>query len=216
MPSAPLHASLLRPAVLHILRAAGFHAARPAAADALVDLAARYLGLLAQRTADNAWLNHDDMIPTITDVRMALQEVGALYPELSPLEEQLHYDDDMRGMQNFINWIEGDTHKEMRRIAGLLRTPGELVDIEAGAYREDFLTALKKKHSKTGEESRFKGTALGKPAEEKHLKIDGGSAENIRTWQKMLQLDKNEAISADSILNSPGALSSASSPLSEV
>lgn len=140
MPSAPLHASLLRPAVLHILRAAGFHAARPAAADALVDLAARYLGLLAQRTADNAWLNHDDMIPTITDVRMALQEVGALYPELSPLEEQLHYDDDMRGMQNFINWIEGDTHKEMRRIAGLLRTPGELVDIEAGAYREDFLT----------------------------------------------------------------------------
>ena len=139
MSSTHLQISLLRPAVLHILRAAGFHAARPAAADTLADITARYLILLAQRTAAYAWMNHDDAIPTITDVRLALQEVGALYPGKGPLEEQLDYDDDMRGLTGFINWVEGDVHKEIRRIAGLLQTPGEMVDMESGGEREDFL-----------------------------------------------------------------------------
>jgi len=41
---------------------------------------------------------------------------------------------------------------------------------------------LKKKHSKTGEESRFQGTVLGKPAEDRPIKIEGGSAESVDAW----------------------------------
>ena len=140
MSTTHLQVSLLRPAILHILRASGFHAARPAAADTLVDIAARYLMLLAQRTAGYAWSNNHDTIPTITDVRMALQEVGALYPGMGPLEEQLNYDDDLRGVENFAAWVEGDVNKEIRRIAGLHHTAGEVVDMESGTEREDFLS----------------------------------------------------------------------------
>lgn len=43
------------------------------------------------------------------------------------------------------------------------------------------LSALKKKHSKTGEESRFQGTILGKSAEERPIVIEGG-AESIKAW----------------------------------
>jgi len=45
------------------------------------------------------------------------------------------------------------------------------------------LSALKKKHSKTGEESRFQGTVLGKPAEDREIKIEGGPVESIEAWQ---------------------------------
>ena len=140
MSTTHLQTSLLRPAVLHILRAAGFHAARPAAAETVVHLTARYLILLAQRSASYAWSNGHDTVPTIIDVRMALQEVGAFSPEIGPLEEQLNYDDDMRGVEAFVGWMDGDTHKEIRRIAGLHHTAGEIVDIEPGVEREDFLT----------------------------------------------------------------------------
>jgi len=40
---------------------------------------------------------------------------------------------------------------------------------------------LKKKHSKTGEESRFQGTVLGKDAEPRPVKIDGGP-ESLQQW----------------------------------
>lgn len=40
---------------------------------------------------------------------------------------------------------------------------------------------MKKKHSKTGEESRFQGTVLGKDAEPHRVVIEGG-AESIQEW----------------------------------
>ena len=39
-----------------------------------------------------------------------------------------------------------------------------------------------KKHSKTGVESRFQGTALGVPAESKPVKIEGGGPDSIDEW----------------------------------
>ena len=140
MSSSDLYVSLLRPPVLHILRACGFQAARPAAVDTLIDLAARYLILVATKSSEYAWSNHNDPSPDITDVRMALQDVGALRPEVSVMEEQLAFDDDMRGLDAFLAWIRGDVNKEIRRIAGLERTEGDMVDVEVGAEREDFLT----------------------------------------------------------------------------
>ena len=140
MSSHALYTSLLRLPVLHILRAAGFHATRPAVLDTLVDLAARYLTLLAANTASHATLNHNDVTPTIMDIRMALQDVGALWPQVSVMEEQSRGEEDMRGMQAFIEWMEGDVNREMRRIAGLGKAEGEVLGVGATAENQDFLT----------------------------------------------------------------------------
>jgi len=42
--------------------------------------------------------------------------------------------------------------------------------------------ALKKKHSKTGEESRYQGTALGKDAESQKVSIVGGPG-TLAEWR---------------------------------
>ncbi len=141
MSSHALYTSLLRPPVLHILRAAGFHATRPAVLDTLVDLAARYLALLATTAASHAMINRSDPTPTVMDVRMALQDVGALRPQISIMEEQYRGEEDLRGMNAFIAWMEGEGNTEIRRIAGLAREEGEVVDVEAMGEKEDFLTS---------------------------------------------------------------------------
>lgn len=127
MSSHELHTSLIRPTVLHILRAAGFQAARPAVVDTLVDLTARYLILLGQTTASHALENRNDLIPTIADVRMALQDVGALQPQISATEEQYRGAEDMRGVEAFLAWARGDINKEIRRIAGLIPSQGYVI-----------------------------------------------------------------------------------------
>ena len=140
-----LYTSLLRPPILHILRAAGFHATRPAVLDTLVDLAARYLALLASTAASHASINHNDLTPTITDVRMALYDVGALRPQISIMEEQSRGEEDLRGVEAFIEWVMGEGNKEIRRIAGLAAMEGEAAEVEALVDREDFLTGIKYK-----------------------------------------------------------------------
>lgn len=139
MSSHALYTSLLRPPILHILRAAGFHATRPAVLDTLVDLAARYLALLATTTASHAMINHNEPTPTVMDVRMALQDLGALRPQISIMEEQCRGEEDMRGIEAFVMWVKGEGNKEIRRIAGLAREAGEVVDVEAMGEKEDFL-----------------------------------------------------------------------------
>jgi transcription initiation factor TFIID subunit 3 len=66
---------------------------------------------------------------------------------------------------------------------------------------------LKKKHSKTGEESRFQGTVLGKGAEPKSVKIDGGP-ETIADWfDSMRQQQKsNDSIMSSETLSSDDTL----------
>lgn len=131
-----LHHSLLRPCILHILRAAGYHSTRPSVLDTLTDLAARYILLLAQSAAKHAALNHDEMEPelalelSVTDVRMAMQDCGALAPE-RVIEDQ-EYDglEDMRGVEAFLGWVMGPGNHEIRRIA---------LEGSEGA-REDYLT----------------------------------------------------------------------------
>ena len=49
--------------------------------------------------------------------------------------------------------------------------------------KEDYLALLRKKRSKTGEGSRFAGTALGKVEEERGVvRIEGGP-ESLEAWQ---------------------------------
>lgn len=141
MSTQALYSSLLRPPILHIIRAAGFHSTRPAVLDTVVDLTVCYLMLLASSTVSHAHSNHNDACPDITDIRMALQDVGAFVPQMSAMEELWNGEEDMRGLENFLDWVKGDVHKEIRRIAGLASTEGEVVDIEALQQKEDFLTS---------------------------------------------------------------------------
>ena len=126
--------------MLQVLRAAGFQAARPAVVDTLVDFTARYLILLGETTASYSMANHNDLTPTILDVRLALQDVGALRPQVSTVEEYFRDAEDMRGVEAFLTWAKGDVNKEIRRIAGLTPSNGEVATLEAGEEREDFLT----------------------------------------------------------------------------
>lgn len=149
MTSGDLHAELLRPAVLQILRAAGFGYARPAVVDTVTDLAGRYLNLLASSTAQNAFTTHNTNVPTIQDVRLALTLAGALVPQMGAAEESLKGDveidgvmvpfEDLRGVQNFVNWAQGPVNKEIRRVAGF-EDDSNLEEIAGLDEHEDYLT----------------------------------------------------------------------------
>ncbi len=65
--------------------------------------------------------------------------------------------------------------------------------------------ALKKKHSKTGEESRYQGTVLGIQAEDKVVRIEGGHVESIQAWEAQLHGAKKP--SRDSSLELSSAVS---------
>ena len=214
MTSDELHRALLRPAVLQILRAAGFNYMRSSVLDTVTDLAARYLLLIASTTGQHAFNNHNDYVPTIQDIRLALLEAGALRPQMSILEEQAQGEEevngefvpfeDMRGVDGFVNWARGPVNKEIRRIAGvstaagdvgdgvaLLEEDGDYVtcefDIRVHAHLTLTLAALKKKHSKMGEESRYQGTVLGKDTEGQLVTIVGGPVGSITDWGSRLR-----------------------------
>lgn len=145
MSSDDLFLNLLRPAVLHILRASGFHYGKPSAVDTVVDLTARYISLLAERTAYNAYSNHNDSTPNITDVRMAMQDCGLLVPTMTAgeeewkqilrkpldfyneesgareMEKQRRDTEDTADVREFIEWVRGEQNQEIRRIAGTLK-----------------------------------------------------------------------------------------------
>ncbi|KAK6372962.1 hypothetical protein LTR64_004881 [Lithohypha guttulata] len=194
MPASDLHSALLRPAVMQILKAAGFNLAKPSVVDTVADLAARYLLVLASEAVQSAKYTHGDNELTIQDIRMALQKVGALRPQLSATEEATRETEfvngvlvpfeDLRGVDNFIEWAHGPVCKEIRRVAGL--DGGEfdnVADLAAGMdENEDYVTAIKKKHSKTAEESRFEGTMLGRDADLQPVSIAGGPIGSLSQW----------------------------------
>lgn len=142
MAAPDLHNALLRPPIIQILRAAGFHSTRPAVLDTLADITARYLLLLSSSTAQHATTSHeDDPVPTIADVRQALRDVGALRPQKTEAEERQEGEEDMRGVEAFTSWFFGPSHREIRRIAGFVPTEGDMVDPDSLA-KEDYLTGM--------------------------------------------------------------------------
>lgn len=182
MDPSTLHPSLLRPPLLHILRAAGFTTTRPSVLDTLVDLTSRYLTLLATHTARHAALRQPSSSPhaiTLTDVRLALQDAGAFHPSMSEMEEQVLGQEDMRGVDAFIAWCQGEGNREIRRIAGMEPSPSSstalasssalnnippnpepttaaltaaetaTAQLDYEAGNLDYLTQLKRKHAKT-------------------------------------------------------------------
>jgi transcription initiation factor TFIID subunit 3 len=112
-PQSVFHA-FLRPSVLQILRATGYYSTRPAVLDSLTDLAARYLLVLCESTAAYATSTHGDSADfDITNVRMALEDAGALLPERTEAEQVWKGEEDVRGVEEFLKWFQGQRMKEM-------------------------------------------------------------------------------------------------------
>jgi transcription initiation factor TFIID subunit 3 len=112
-PPSLFHA-LLRPSILQILRSTGYHSTRPAVLDTLTDIAARYLALLCQKAASHAQHNHGESGDfTVADVRMALQDAGALGPQRVLTEDEWMGEEDVRGVEEFVRWFAGARMKEM-------------------------------------------------------------------------------------------------------
>jgi transcription initiation factor TFIID subunit 3 len=211
-----LHHALLRPAVLQILRAAGFQGAKPTVVDTLTEITSRYIMLLATQTVAYAHANHVDPVPDITDARMALINCALLQPTQTASEEmwkellrqpideipegsvlrkkeaEKRDEEDTHEIKAFVSWFDGPVYKEMMRIAGLAKETGPAEQAVEGmepVKHVDYFTALKQKHSKTGEESRFQGTVLGKETEDRQIKIDGppGLPESIQQWHETVR-----------------------------
>lgn len=209
MSSSNLHGALLRPPIIQVLRAAGFHSTRPSVLDTLTDVTARYMMFLASSTASHAANAHPtDPAPRLEDIYQALQDAGALRPQMREWEEEWEGAEDLRGLHNFLDWFSGPASREIGRIAGFIPSEGDMIQ-PGDREKEDFLAALKKKHSKTGEESRYAGTVLGKSAEEHPVVIEGG-VPSLHEWGQ--QVRSRLAYAAES--GSPG-LSSAPSNLSD-
>lgn len=203
-----LHNALLRPPIIQILRAAGYHSARPSVIDTLADLTIRYILLLGSSAAEHAANSHpDDPAPTPADILLALQDAGALRPQMKSFEEDWRGEEDLRGLDSFLSWFTGPANREIRRIAGYIPSEGDVVDADL-LEKEDYLTVLKKKHSKTGEESRYAGTVLGKDAEEHPVTIEGGAATSIGEWALQIKTRVQYADSMSSAISSvPSSLS---------
>lgn len=206
--NAVFHA-LLRPAVIQILRASGFHSSRPAVIDSLTDLATRYLELLCQETARSAAESADGNTilgstqATIVDVRVALQSVGAFLPERDWEEQDFIEEEDTRGLDEFLSWSMGPKPEQIKRVA--LDEPEEgvpdyltgtftmvlLARRKGGEFFSRFaqftnvnpMAALKKKHSKTADDSKFTGTLLGKAHDQGLVTVEGDSEiDSIQAW----------------------------------
>lgn len=104
--------------------------------DTLTDLAARYIFLLAQTTARHASVNHNEpelsLEISIQDIRMAMQDCGALIPEKVMEEQEFYGQEDTRGVDAFVAWAMGKVNSEIRRVA---------LEGSDGA-KEDYLTGL--------------------------------------------------------------------------
>ena len=116
-PSALFHA-FLRPPILQILRATGYHSTSPAVLDAITDLAARYLSLLCERTAEHATHRRGDAGDfSIPDVRLALSDAGALLPDKMLTQQEWEGEEDLRGVDEFVRWFSGQRMKEIMDFA---------------------------------------------------------------------------------------------------
>lgn len=117
MTSHAIHHALLRPCILHILRAAGYHSTKPSVLDALTDIAGRYMLLLATSAANHAATDPTELGITIECVRLAMQECAAIVPEKVWEDQVFDGEEDLRGVELFIEWAKGPANKEIRRIA---------------------------------------------------------------------------------------------------
>ncbi|KAI0136558.1 hypothetical protein BJ170DRAFT_677430 [Xylariales sp. AK1849] len=185
--------ALLRPAIIQILRAQGYHSSSPRTLDTLTELAGDYMTRLAAAAHRNAESNHGPEIPlTILDARCGLQDCGAIAPKPNFTSEQWTGKEDMRGIENFVNWFEGPKNAKINRMAEAFQQTGSLPPPEEMDGREekvqrDYLSQLKQKHSKNDQDSKYNGTVLGKPIDHGEIMVEGGPVSSIFEWAEMMR-----------------------------
>jgi len=161
--------------------------ASPTISDIRLALASLSFFNSTQTPAEEAWKEH------------LRKPLSAYHAGAREKERRRRDAEDTADVREFVDWIAGPANKEIRRIAGLLpdeqdiglgavtRAADGLGNEITAAVKDDYLTALKKKHSKTGEEARYAGTVLGRLAEDKgSVKIEGGP-ESLVAWSGELK-----------------------------
>ena len=138
-----IHHALLRPAILQILRAQGYYASTAGTIDTLTELTGTYITMIARQTALHAAQNNEfGAQPTLVDVRMALEDCGALWPhrDFSPEELDGGDDEDTRGVDEFIRWAKGKKNLRIRKIAGLDKPVVTSEESEVEERETDYLS----------------------------------------------------------------------------
>ncbi|KAI2470047.1 hypothetical protein F4781DRAFT_430783 [Annulohypoxylon bovei var. microspora] len=161
-----IHHALLRPVILQILRAQGYHSSTPATVDTVTGLTAKYLMAISREVARCASVNNEggaSSIPDIVDIRMAFENCGAMKPNRDFTEQELTGEEDTRGVDDFIQWAMGPQNIRIRKVAGLHKqTAGDAeVDGVEEPRETDYLSALKRKHNRTGDDSKYASTIIG-------------------------------------------------------
>ncbi|ORY65831.1 uncharacterized protein BCR38DRAFT_167046 [Pseudomassariella vexata] len=184
-PSTFYHA-LLRPTVLQILRAQGYYSCSPTVLDTITELAGRYLTKLSQSTVFFAEQNNENPNePTLVDVRMALESCGVFGPAADSVAEEWRREEDTKAIESFIRWAKGKKNAKIRKTANALQQTGSLEAVDEPMT--DYLAALKKKHNKTDQDSKYAGTVLGKGLDYGEIMVEGGEAASIQEWAKMMR-----------------------------
>lgn len=167
------------------------------------------LGALAPTVTDvrraltDGFVFGEGLTPAEEDWREALRRpLGGYVAGAREREGRRRDAEDTGDVREFVEWCAGVQAREMRRIAGVdVGAGGEEVGAAAAVggtttgererdreRREDWLTGLKKRHSKTGEGARYAGTVIGKEGEERRVvRIEGGVAANLGEWSEGLK-----------------------------
>ncbi|KAI1083334.1 hypothetical protein F5B20DRAFT_460611 [Whalleya microplaca] len=185
-----IHHALLRPAILQMLRAQGYYASTPGTVDALTELAGNYLSMIARQTALHAASNNTaTLAPDLVDVRLALEDCGALWPEREFVAQQLAGEEDTRGVDEFVRWATSRKNLRIRKVAALDKPSAGTA--EEGGEEEiretDYLNALKRKHNKTDQDSKYTGTILGRGIDHGEVMVEGGNENSIHAWARKMR-----------------------------
>ncbi|KAI1176896.1 hypothetical protein F4777DRAFT_587651 [Nemania sp. FL0916] len=103
-------------------------------------------------------------------------------------EDEDDVDEDMSGVDEFIKWAKGRKNQRIRKIAGVVAPPAAIAvgaEGEEGIVEErpsDYLDALKRKHNKTDQDSKYAGTILGRSIDHGEVLIEGGSDTSLAAW----------------------------------
>ncbi|KAI1093573.1 hypothetical protein F5B19DRAFT_491416 [Rostrohypoxylon terebratum] len=210
-----LHHALLRPVILQIMRAQGYHSSTPATVDAFTSLVARYMMTVSRRVAKVASARDENgvsCVPDITDVRMALEDCGAFKPNKEFTEQVYYGKEDTRGVDNFIQWAMGPKNMRIRKVAGLDKPTAGEAEIEgAEEFREtDYLSSLKRKHNRTGDDSKYASTILGRGVVEPELRENP-----VREWAERMHKRANRPPQPEAPEDSPRPPSSGLSSLAD-
>lgn len=211
VPSTQYFHALLRPAILQILRAQGYYACSPAVLDNVTELASRYLMELADRTARFMETNSEATLqPTLADARMAMEQCGVFAPTRLHPAQVWADQEDTSGVANFIGWAEGPKNAKIRKVAQAISEPTGLEDADsaeepannylagksfrrtkkmsvANFARSFPLVALKKKHNKNDQESKYTSTVLGKGNDHGDIPVEGGPVASVKDWEQMMR-----------------------------